>query len=107
MPRNRKKKNKAPQSSVPSQVSTSVALPFPVVAVERECYNSSPMADVYNPSVYHGGFVDRTSYFKETFTSIVCQTEYSHLSPEVLHMCTSGSIFLMLSNVRRRCASLI
>ncbi|KAI9456854.1 hypothetical protein BJY52DRAFT_1275024 [Lactarius psammicola] len=78
MPRNRKKKSKTPQSSAYSQGLFTV----PPLAVD--CSDSRCMA-VY-PSIYHGGCVDCLSPFepKVTFTSIVCQTEYSHLSPEEL-----------------------
>lgn len=40
-----------------------------------------------HPSVYHGGSVNLNCMgVEETFKSIVCEKDYCHVSPEVLHM---------------------
>ena len=125
MPRNRKKKIQASQTTAPQTTAPQTTAPqttaptiFPswrpisvpsVVPTDRS--NSSVMS-VY-PSVYLGGSVEHNPYGStvtatETFTSIVCQAEYSHLSPEVLHIRTTESIFRVLrATLNRRCASWI
>ena len=87
MPRNRRKKNTVPQETIPqrpqisehSQVLTSTAIGLPLAV---DCSDSSPSPMAVYPCVYRGGFVDSSGTL-ETFTSIVCQPEYGHLSPEV------------------------
>jgi len=85
MPRNRKEKSATHQSSAHSQV-----------LIPIDCSNSGSTA-VY-PSVYYGGCVDRILPHEPevTLTSIVCQTECGHLSPEVFHIRTAEFISRVL-----------
>lgn len=94
MPRHRKKKFAAPESSADTQ---SIP-PVTVVEIIPEAKDPASMITVH-PSVYHGGCVDYGSSFsvKETFTNIVCEADYFDLSPEVLHIRTVDSRSRILS----------
>ena len=86
MPRHRKKKSTAPQSSALSQFK-----PIPALDLETPSPPARESSSItVHPSVYNGGYPYPGS--KEIFESIVCENDYAHLSPEVLHICTAESI---------------
>ena len=74
-----------PQNGAQSSAQSPVSLPIDLSGLRRLVES---LTAVY-PSVYRGGFVHLEQVDKPSIllASIVCQTEYSHLSPEVSY-CT-------------------
>jgi hypothetical protein len=95
MPRNRTRMNESTAHS-PSLVTVRPITSGLPLTVDRFNPSSTAVLKAVYPSVYHG--VDCLSPEGDTLTltSIVCQTEYGHLSPEVLHMPVADSVSRIL-----------